>query len=432
MVNSFATYAVYTYNTTDPAGIGMAGRLFDYGAGVTPLRNLTTGLNGDPQVEGVVLSNGDLRAVVTNRVAPPGLTPDTFVYDAAATSPSVLFTEQWPNVRNIYGLVKVGDYLYALDYDNARITEIDPADFSETGVTYTLASGFIPAGFQAQGQAVIEIDDKLFGLFTFPDSTWENYAPSLLVRFTIQYDSGAGKNVISVGTNDYNDGLVKNAFSLAVSGSDLYVAGLGGAQVGQDNQYNANSRLQKIAHGAADLKNATVYDVLQPSSSNPYEIRDISFDGSTAYVLWGTYNGSWSLIGKLEKTSDFTSFTLVDGFTSGAPGYFWAAQYTPENNRIWFAKGNEILVYDAGNLSTSPIELKIEPGSLISTGDTYDSLNDFAYVGATGTYRSIRGYRSPTQVSQTPRGRAARTLAAGKPELSAEQMIQIDELVQAE
>lgn len=332
-----------------------------------------------------------------------------------------------PNVRNIYGLVRVEDYLYALNYDNARIVEIDPADFSETGVTYTLASGFVPAGFQAQAQAIIEIDDKLFVLFTFPDSTWENYAPSLLVRFTI--NPGVS---ISIGTDDYNANLVKNAFALAVSGSDLYIAGLGGAQVGQDNQYNADSRLQKIAYGATDLTAETVYDVLQPNSGNPYEIRDISFDGNTAYVLWDTYNSSWTLVGKLEKTSDFINFTLVDGFTSGAPGYFWAAQYTPENDRIWFAKGNEILVYDVGNLSTPPIELTITEGSLIETGDTYDSLNDFAYVGATGTYRSIRGYRSPVQVSQTPCRRTARTLVAGRPELAVAEIERLDALLKAE
>lgn len=245
MVSAWAAYAVYTYNDPVFGELGMAGRINDNGgSSVTAHPNLRTGLNGDPQVEGVVPSAGNLRAVVTNRttdVSPP----NTYIYNVVTpvSPPTSPLTRQWPNVRNIYGIVKVGSYLYAIDYDNARIVEINPSNFNEAGVTYTLATGLVPAGFQAQGQAIIEIGGTLFGLFSFPDSTWENYAPSLLVRFTIQFDSGAGKNVISVGTNDYNDGLVKNAFSMAVSGSDLYIAGLGGAQVGQDNQYNADSRL---------------------------------------------------------------------------------------------------------------------------------------------------------------------------------------------
>ncbi|MFD1703425.1 hypothetical protein ACFSCV_10455 [Methylopila henanensis] len=89
-----------------------------------------------------------------------------------------------------------------------------------------------------------------------------------------------------------------------------------------------------------------------PSASNPYEVRDISFKSSTAYVLLGAYDSSWQMKGKLVSTTNFTTLTTVDDFTAGAPGYFWAAQYTPDNDRIWLARGNQIRVYTAASPAT--------------------------------------------------------------------------------
>lgn len=414
----FAAYTVYTY-TGGPQG--MAGRIRDTGKAIRPIRNLRTGLNGDPQVEGVVTGNGKLRIAVTNRVAAPGAVPPTQIYDAApATNPSPLFSRTWPNVRNMSGLVRVGKYLYALDYDNARIVEINRSNFKETGVTYTLPKKLIPNGFLAFGQAIVEIDGALYGLFSFPDSSFASYADSLLVRFTIE-----GGKSITVGDKDVNGKLVKNSFALAVNGPDLYVAGIGGSQSG--GSYNKASRLQKIPHGAANLRRAEVMDVLKPSDDLPYEIRDVSFKGKTAYVLLGAYDANFQLQGKLVSTRNFSTLKTINDFTSGAPGYFWAAQYTPENDRIWFGRGAEILVYDAAKPGKPVETLTLEPGSLISSGDPYDNINDFAFVGATGAVKSIRGYRSPVQVSQSPQARAARALAKGRPELNADERKRLEQ-----
>ncbi|WP_020180182.1 hypothetical protein [Methylopila sp. M107] len=417
--NSYAAYTVYTY-VGGPKG--MAGRIRDGGgSAVTPIRNLKTGLNADPQVEGLMSDAGKARIAVTNRVAAPGAVGPTAIYNAAsASNPAPLFTRSWTNVRNMSGLVRAGKYLYALDYDNARVVEINRSNFKETGVTYTLPADLVPKGFAAYGQAIVEIDGTLFGLFTFTDSAFATYRESLLVRFTIK-----GGSSIKVGKQDVNKKLVKNAFALAVSGSDLYVAGIGGAQSG--GAYNPASRLQKITYGAKNLKKAEVTDVLAPSAQNPYEIRDVSFKGSTAYILLGAYDAGFTLRGKLVSTKDFASLKTINDFTSGAPGYFWAAQYTAENDRIWFGRGSEILVYDASSTATPAATLALKPGSLISTGDVYDNINDFAFVGAKGSTKSIRGYRSPTQLSQSPRAQAARAIAEGRPELTADERRRVDE-----
>ncbi|PZQ11581.1 MAG: hypothetical protein DI565_17745 [Ancylobacter novellus] len=405
----YAAYTVYTYNGGPQ---GMAGRIRDAGTAITPIRNLRTGLNGDPQVEGVVPSGEKLRVAVTSRVAAPGAVPPTYIYNAVpATNPTPLASVTWPNVRNMAGLVRVGKYLYALDYDNARVVEINRSTFEETGVAYTLPASLTPNGYVAHGQAIVEIDGALYGLFSFTDSSWSSYAKSLLVRFTIK-----GGSSIKVGANNANPNFVANAFGLAVSGSDLYVAGLGGPQV--SGTYNKKSRLQKIAYGATDLSAAKIKTVFKPSAENPYEVRDISFDGSTAYMLLGAYNASWQMSGKLVRTKNFTNLKTINDFSAGAPGYFWAAQYTPENNRIWFGRGNEILVYDAASPKTPKAALTLTAGSLIGSGDPYDNINDLAYVGAKGAVTTVRGYRSPVQASLSQRAAAARAVTQGRPELT--------------
>lgn len=416
MPNTMTAYSVYTYTG---GASGMAGRISDTGSAVTPIPNLKTGLNGDPQVEGFATSATALRIAVTDYAG----TTDrpTSIYNAfGAPGALPLATQTWAAVDNQYGLVMVGSYLYALDYDNARIVEINPGTYVPTGVSYTLAAGLIPSGYTPHGQAIIEIGGALYGLFTFANSAWTAYAPSLLVRFTI-----VGGTSIMVGVNDANNGLEKNGFALAVNGTDLYVASLGGRQIA--GTPNPNSKLQSIPYGAANLSTATVTTVMTPSVTYPYEFRDISFDASgTAYVLMGAYTSAWLMAGKLLKTTNFTTFTTVNDFSAGVAGYFWAAQYTGDNNRIWLARGNSILVYNAASIATPVSTLTITAGSLKTSGQAYDSLNDMSYVGAAGTTTRIRGYRSPTQASRSARGLQARAIAQGRPELTDDELLQLE------
>lgn len=409
MTDTFAAYSVYAYNSQG-IGIGMAGTIYDDGANVTPDPDLKTGLNGDPKVEGFTNAGGNLSVAVTDYAG----TVDRPVYIYQADDRSLLGTTTWAAVDNLYSLVTVGSYLYAIDYDNARVVEINPGTYALTGVSYTLASGLIPSGYTAHGQGLIEIGGVLYGLFTFVTADWSTYADSLLVRFAI-----APGTSITVASS--NGGFARNAFAMAASGTDLYVAAIGGSQ-GSSGTPNPASRLQKINAAAANLGTAAIVDVMSPSVAYPYEFRDISFDGSTAYILMGTYNASWQLAGKLVKTSDFSTFTTVNDFSGGASGYFWSAQYTADNDRIWFARGNQILIYAASNLATAPTALTLSVGSLLSSGEVYDNLNDLSYVGALGSRRNLRGYRSPLQASRTPRAAQGRALAAGRPELTDEEL----------
>ncbi|THF60283.1 hypothetical protein [Pseudothauera rhizosphaerae] len=427
MATSYAAYSVYYYEDTPPYdGHGMAGRILDAGASfVVAYPNLrSTNLNGDPKVEGFTDTGNALRLAVTDYVT--GSARPVYIYDPVAAAN--LATPTWTNVQNLYTLTRLGSYLYALDYDNARVVQIDPSNYSETGKTFSLAgSGLpLPSGYTPYGQALIVAGSDLYGLFAFADSTWSNYASSMLVRFTI---SGTG---ITVGPTDYNNTLEKNAFSLAAYGSDLYIAAIGGAQ-GSSGVSNPDSRVQKISIAGA-LNGATVTPVLTQSDF-AYEYRDISFDaGGNAYVLMGTYDSSWNLVGKLVKVTAFSPLASTDIDTfSTTPGYFWSAQYTADNNRIWFARGNAIRVYDASSFTTPAATLTLSVngpgnlGGLLGSGDLYDNINDLTYIGATGTRASLRGYRSPLQVSNTPRARAARGLTRGRPELTEDELEQLDD-----
>lgn len=414
---SYTGYSLYTYSGTTT---GMAGRITDDGATITPIPNMVTFTGtagaGDPEIEGFI-DGANLRIAVAPYVGGTGETVG--IYDATTGSLVGGVTHNWSSVNNMYGIEKIGSNFFVLDFDNARIVRVNSSYNQATpppAVVWSFAGDavtgpLIPSGSVVHGQAIINIGGTLYGLFTLTDSTWTNYQSSILVKFTI-----SGTGAISVGTTDYNNGIGKNAFAMAVQGSDLYIACLGGRQNG--GSPNTNSSLDKIAYGASPLNGATVTQPVTYSSVG-YEIRDISFNGSTAYLLVGSYNASYVMQGKLlQSTTAFSSFTTINDFSTGAAGYYWAAQYI-DNNRILFARGNEILYYNASSTSTPVATLTISAGSLESSGGTsYTNLNDLTYVGTkTTTPKTVRGYQSPTQVSRSNRGLQARTIARGRPEL---------------
>jgi len=423
MANAFAAYSVYYYDA-NKIGYGMAGRILDTGSAVGASPNLNTSLNGDPKVAGFTDSSNALRVAVTDYVT--GSSRPVTIYNA--TSAASVATPSWSSIQNLYSLVKLGSFLYAMDYDNARVVEINAGTYAQTGRVYNLPASLTPSGFKAYGQALVVAGGQLYGLFTFANSTWTSYANSLLVRFDLT------TTPISVGSTASNGSFAPNAFSLAVSGNDIYIAAIGGSQ-GSSGVPNAASRLQKIDYTLSNLTTAPITNVMSPSTTYPYEIRDISFKGSTAYVLVGTYNSSWQLAGKLLSTTNFTTFTTINDFSAGAAGYFWTAQYTADNDRIWFARGNQILVYTAASLSTPAATLGFAaspPYRLITTGQLYDNLNDLTFIGALGTQMKMHGYRSPIQASNSLKAIQARIITQGRPELTEEEFKQLDEEFKSE
>ncbi|MBG6116599.1 MULTISPECIES: hypothetical protein [unclassified Sphingobium] len=419
MATTRTAYSLYHYLS---GGSGMAGRITDNGTTVAAtFPKLTSALNGDPLVEGFNL--GGQRIAVTQRVA--GSAQPTAIYNAASGGAAIA-TPTWANVINPYGLEPLGSRLYALDFDGGKLVEINGSSpYAATGVifdfnTNPVTAPLVPSGMKAHGQAVLNIGGALYGLFIIADTSFTTYANSVLVRFSI-----TGGSSITVAPNDYNNGFEKNSFQMAVSGSELFVAAIGGVQ--SNTGYNTNSKIQKVTYGASPLSGAPVTTVLSASASYPYEFRGISFKGSTAFILAGRYDASWNLMGDLRSTTNFTTFTTIDSF-SGSLGYYWAAQYTTDNDRLWYARGNEIRVINASTLALVQALTITTTGAgrLMEPGDQYTNLNDMSYVSPTGLVTRIRGYQSPTQISATPRAAAARAIAKGRPELLPEEWEEVE------
>lgn len=409
MTEAVAAYGVYRYGE-DPAG--MSGRIVDEGGTtVSASPNMDT-MGPDPQVEGFV-NPSDVPLICSTERVTSG-TPSNKIFSVAG---SQLATPSWPDIANLYGIVSVGSYLYALDYDNARVVEIDPSTYAETKTEpYTYETSH--AGYTGRGQALLVVDGTLYGLFAVPSDDWTEYEASALVKFDIT----GGSSIDAVETNDTD--LAGNAFAMAYSDGYIYVASIGGEQT--NTGPNEGSALQKVeVDDLSSVDLVMAYDDYYTS-----EFRDISFDGSTAYILKGNYNGSWQLAGKLLKTTDFSSFTVVNDFTGGADGYCWAAQYVPDNDRVWFARGNQVLLYAASGPTLN------KTLSMSELGSAYTNLDALSYVGVVpaakrapgrGLPRPIRGYRSPVQASRTQRGIVARQIAEGRPSLTKQELRQLDE-----
>jgi hypothetical protein len=396
---------------------------------VTP--DMETNLNGDPKVEPFTDADSGttstLRVVATER---SGTTTNVaYIYDpvdvvnppSPPPSPPYISNPTWTN-QNLYTLVRVGSYLYTIDYDRGIVIEVNgTAPYAETGVSYTFTP---PTGWKGCGQALIVVGNTLYGLFACPDSTWSSYTNSRLVRFTIN----PGVSITAPNVSDINANLEQNAFAIASDGTSFYIASIGGPQ-GSSGQGNPNSKLQSLPTTFTNRTPAS--SVLVPSqlpsgAVKSLEFRDVSLDGSgNFYIFVGTYNASWNMDGFIYRAALATPTTLTQfAAVSNVPGYFWSAQYTPDNDRVWFAHGNDIYVYDATNYLTSIGILHMS--DLISTGGiAYDSLNDLCFIGTdTGTRVRLSGYKSPLQVSKTPLAVALRAITQGRPEATEEEIAQ--------
>ncbi len=251
-----------------------------------------------PLVAGFV-NNGTPALAVTDRVTSGGESVN--IYDSVTGSS--IASVSWADVAN----------LYALDFDHARIVQINPTTYAETGVPYSLPSSFNPnpSTYSAFGQALLVANDgssdALYGVFIFYDASVypPNYASSLIVKFTIP-----------------------------TGGTNIYTAAVGG---GQSATPNSTSAIQQI-----DLTSwPTVVNTPMDGSTYGTDFYDISVDPASGdiYVLSGLYNsGFTSFTPLLQKTdSSFGLFTTIDN--TAQAGFLWSAQYTPENDRIWYTNG---------------------------------------------------------------------------------------------
>ncbi|WP_312421259.1 hypothetical protein [Anaerospora hongkongensis] len=349
---------------------GEAGAIIQGAGGVTDIavnKSQVVKLNKDPSLHSFqdAATPAQLRVALAQYKRVQGgahLAADIGIYDPSANPWTMITQKKWNHIENLYGVVTLGDSLYGIDYDGARIVRIAMTGngYTETG-SYTYPG---TAGYQSNGVAIAAVDGYLYGLFTTVNNPWIA-SPQYLNSTVVKLDAG----LVPVTGGQVSVG--KNAFTLepftTVSGTTattcLYVACIGGKQ--NFGSHNPDSCLDVV-----DLSTMTAKTAFKAGAANDTsdqaDFRDITFgNDGTAYILTGRYNADFeTLSGMLYKTSAadilaraaanqpaLLSQAAVPAVSlENMSGFFWAILYdngaAAGNDRLWFARGNDVAVYN--------------------------------------------------------------------------------------
>ncbi|BBB91514.1 MAG TPA: hypothetical protein PKA28_15755 [Methylomusa anaerophila] len=378
---------------------GKVGTITSTGS-VTPSA-VSTPLNGAPAVHSFTDANGQPRMLVYNYTAATG-NPEVLIYNPA-TSPwtqvKSIADLAGANIVNLYGIATSGSYLYAVDYDTAKIVQINMAgDAYSVTATYTFPG---TTGYEKHGVAIAAVGDYVYGLFTEVDddyATNPNYLTSKVVKLN-------KSTLAAVGTAAQ---VGKNAFTLKSYNNKLYVAAVGGKQR-DDGTYNSGESKLNVVN----LADMTVATPFTSGTAIPYEFRDITLStAGDAYLLVGRYTpGYATMTGKVYKT---TATAIASGSLGtekqsfNTAGYYWALLYETAADRLWFAQGNQVDLRIASTY-TSIVSL---PAQTILGGSQYPNLNSVALIGQAGA--TLQGYQDPALPGVQSGLKAARKIKTTK------------------
>jgi hypothetical protein len=312
-----------------------------------------------------------------------------------------------PAAGNPYGVAQVGNFLYIVEYDSAKIYTLNIANFeASTAATYNVDAVTdastkypVPVGAYSHGAALLSLTDSsddttyLYGLFTvatvdgsgYPDV----YSSSVIVRYEVDTATGALSNpiVVQVGANATALVPAPNG----TGGIAILVPAIGGKQ--QYGTTNGPASVLSVVPAFDDFANTSPAPIAftgdaagSVSPTGTYDIRGVavSEDGSYAYLLTATYSASyltnWRLYSATvadilgassQPLSTATVLTDVDSTAdpdNGDPGYYWEVQYennaTVANGRLWFVKGSPIRISLGSNYDKNGSTYKqIDAGS---------------------------------------------------------------------
>jgi hypothetical protein len=343
---------------------------------------------------------------------------------------------------NPHGIVKVGDYLYIVEYDTAKIYQVSisalegTADGGVCPVTLAAdATSFLPttAGLYHHGAALIALTDPdnityLFALFTSATvdayGSPDQYDPSTIVRYVV--NSGALDEPVSIRTGKNATALVPVPVTDSAGVPDFFILipALGGKQqYGKTNGTDSSlSVVQAIDEfdavspapvaftgdpAAATIAGSTNYDIIGVA---------VSEDGTNAYVLTVSYDASYQAWWKLFRTtfadiqanippegespppsptlSQAAGLSAVD--TGQGGGYYWEIVYNNAASLLWFLKGTPIRVSAGGNYGVVFKEIGY-------AGTLYDSafnVNSGDLIGET-IYQASKGASINTRLGTT-------------------------------
>ena len=255
----------------------------------------------------------------------------------------------WPSMQNVYGAVGIETVLYPIDFDKAKIAKIPTTGssaFVETAA-YTFTNPSYPND-KSYGVALCAdlAKNKLYGLFITVDdlmSATANYRESTVVEIDLATFTEI-RRTKRVSTVDASLNLGRNAFTLELHGSKLYVCSIGGVQ--GNGTPNPGSKLDVIDLANTSDPTGLAFTKAFMASDLIGELRDITFtnDGN-AYVLAGHYIAGYTAFDGcvLQFPADHVTpdyLTGIYSFPTTFPnqGSVFAV-LANDNNRIWLARG---------------------------------------------------------------------------------------------
>lgn len=303
----------------------------------TPNKNVVTNLGGDHKIHGFRDEGNDLRVLLSQYTYSK---PDTlWIYNPLVGYNKPLKETTWSTFSNSRGVVALGRYLYAVDYDNAKVTRVDMKDNAYTASGNVFSYTEVEAGYTAHGEGIVRIGDYLYILFSEEDEGWP-----------AQYNNGKVVKLDADLKEIASASVGKNALSIKAHGGMVYVVSNGGAQKYGDG-FNPESMIQRVnpitmAVETLVQANGSIGN-LPPGWKSDF--RDLAFDKhGNVYVFAGAYNTFWEFDSRIFKT---TLPKLLAGDigevyrdTTG-PGYQWGFKYDAVDDILWCAAGDRLKAF---------------------------------------------------------------------------------------
>ena len=320
-------------------------------------------------------------------------------------------------------------YLYGIDYDagiafrlyrSGSTYVLDTSNYF-TFTKPTTAGEGRGVDLQIEGSNVYTLYISGTDLTSGPPSA--SYLNSTVVKTNMTFGSptykGPHGSVLTPGEDELWP--TENAFSIQPYGTNFLLVAVGGPQH-YDNSWNPNSRIQTVAFSdleVNDLLRAATTGEAATYPDDCYDFRALVFanTGTPAddevFILTGKYNSSYVMNWRLYHTTmnrvlaatgvRINALSPAPTVTSASdiPGYLWALLYSASYNKVWFAQGNQLAIYQytASPASVNRVGDVEAIGSLSNL--TSASLNSITIYGGEAAPMTLKGYTAPAFVSNT-------------------------------
>jgi hypothetical protein len=335
-----------------------------------------------------------------------------------------------PVAGNPYGVAQMGNFLYIIEFDSAKIYTLNIENFeAATGATYAVdaitdaSSNFtITPNYYAHGASILALTDSadsqvyLYCLFTLATADSSGYDNSVVVRYSVDSSTGALSGAIATTVG-------KNATALvpAPDGSDIaiLIPAIGGEQNGGTTNGPASilNIITDVFDTPMSATNAFTGDAAgDVTPTGNYDIHSVavSEDGLYAFLLTVTYSSNYLTNWRLFQTtvanilngggqalSDAVAAGLLVDVDStanpgdGDAGYYWDLQYENADTigRLWFVKGSPIRISMGNGYSVYKLIDAGSGGPLYSPEfnvNSADLIGEMIYQASQGVSKDTR------------------------------------------